>query len=113
MKIESNVIEPLLEKAEQYGKTTFELLKLNSLEKATEVVSTLISRSLLLIVISFFAFSVNIAIALWLGDLLGKSYYGFLAVACFYCLLGVLIYFIHPLIKTRASDSIITLMLKS
>lgn len=107
MESKSNLLEPLLEKAEAYGKTSFELLRLKSLDKTADVASTLASRSLLTIVVVLFVITVNIGIALWLGDVLGKSYYGFLIVAACYGLAGVILLFIHPFIKTKVNNAII------
>ena len=111
MEAKDNFIEPLLERAEAFGKTSFELLKLKSIDKTADVGSTLTSRFLLVIILSLFALTINIALALWLGDLLGKNYYGFLVVAAFYGLIGIILYFIHPLIKARVNNSIIKQML--
>lgn len=111
MEAKENFIEPLLERAEQFSKTSFELLKLKSIDKTADVGSSLTSRFLLVIVLSLFALTLNIAIALWLGDLLGKNYYGFLVVAAFYGLIGIVLYFTHPLIKARVNNSIIKQML--
>ncbi len=107
MESKTNFIEPLLERTEAYAKTSLELLKLKALDKTAHVTSSLISRSLLVVVISFFAFTLNIAIALWLGDMLGKSYYGFLIVAAVYALVAVILLIVHPIIKNRASNAII------
>jgi hypothetical protein len=107
METKTSLIEPLLEKAEAYGKTSFELLKLKALNKTADVSSTLLSRSLFVLVVSFFAFSINIAIALWLGDLLGKAYYGFLIVSALYAIAGIILYMAHPSIKSRVNNTII------
>ena len=112
MEAKVNLIEPLIERIEQYSKTSFELLKLKSLDKTADISSTLISRLLLVIVLSLFALTLNIAIALWLGDLLEKNYYGFLIVASFYGLTGIVLFFIHPRIKECLNNSIITQMFK-
>ena len=56
---------------------------------------------------SFFAFTMNIAVALWIGDLLGKNYYGFLIVAGFYALASIILLMVHPAVKTRVNDTII------
>ncbi len=103
----AGLIAPLLESAEAYGKTSFELLKLKSLEKTTDLASTLIVRLLLGFVASFFMIALNIGAALWLGELLGKNYYGFLIVAIFYGLLALVIYFAHAPIKMRINNSLI------
>lgn len=104
------LIEPLIERVEQYGKTSIELLKLKSLNKTSDILSTLLSRLFLIIVILLFALTLNTAIAFWLGELLGKNYYGFLVVAAFYGLVGMLLLIIHPSIKSKINDSIITQM---
>lgn len=102
-----NLMEPLLERAELYGKTSIELLKLQTLDKAADFVSSVASRSLLALAISFFAFMLNVAIALWLGEMLGKYYYGFLVVAFFHILAAIILLLIHPFIKLRIGNSII------
>lgn len=108
MEEKQNFIDPLLDRAEAYGKTTFELLKLKLLDKSTDVISTLISRVILVIVLLLFVITLNIALGFWLGELLGKTYYGFLAVAGFYGLLGIILLMLHKNVKTRLSNSIIT-----
>ena len=104
------LIEPLIERAEAYGKTSLELLKLKSLDKTSDVASTLIARLFLAAIISFFLIPLNIAVALWLGELLGKNYYGFLVVAAFYGLFAIVIYLIHPNIKGRINNFLIKQM---
>jgi len=102
-----DLIEPLLEKVEAYSKTSFELLKLKALDKTADVSATLFSRSLFVLIVSFFAFLLNVGIALWLGDILGKAYYGFLIVAACYAIVGVILLIIHPFIKARVNNAII------
>jgi hypothetical protein len=106
-----SLIEPLLERAEMYTKTSIELLKLKSIHKTADITSTLISRLLLTIVLSLFVLTLNIGVALWIGDLLEKAYFGFLVVAAFYALIGIVLFFIHPIIKSRLNNSIITQIL--
>ena len=111
MQANTNLLEPLLEKSEAYSKTSFELLKLKSLDKTADVASTLASRSLLTIILSLFVITINIGIALWLGELLGKNYYGFLVVASCYGFAGIVLLIIHPFIKSRVNNAIIKQML--
>jgi hypothetical protein len=111
MKVNETFMGPLLQKAEDYGKTSFELLKLKALDKSAEVSSSVISRLLFAITLTFFFLILNIALALWLGDILGKSYYGFFIVALFYGILTAVLFFLHRFIKARVSNSIITQML--
>ncbi len=107
-----NHIEPLFERAEEFGKTSLELIKLKAMDKTAEIVSTSVSRGAVILFFSMFTVIVNIGIALWLGDILGKSYYGFFCVAGFYGVIGsVLYFFMHDWIKKRVSNSLISQML--
>ena len=111
MKDRESLIEALLERTEQYSKSSFELLKLKSLDKTADVTSTLVSRFFLAMAISIFVLILNIGIALWLGEILGKNYYGFLLVAIFYGLVGLSLLLLHPKLKARISNSIISQVL--
>jgi hypothetical protein len=105
-------MEPLFARAEEFGKTSLELIKLKTLDKTAGVASTLISRGAAILVFSMFTVIINIGIALWLGDLLGKSYYGFFCVALFYGIMGIVLYFFtHAWLKKNISESIITQIL--
>lgn len=107
METKESLFEPLLERAEAYGKTTLNLLKLKAVGKTSEALSSFVSRLLLVIFFIFFIVTLNIAVALWLGDLLGKSYYGFFAVAGFYGIIALILYFTHASIKEKVSKEII------
>ena len=112
MQAKASLIEPLLERVEQYGRSGLELIKLKSIDKTADISSTLASRLILLMVIVFCVIALNIAAALWLGELLGKNYYGFLVVGGFYAVVSVVLLIIHPLIKMRVNNSIIAQMFK-
>lgn len=112
MEDKTNLIEPLFEKAEAYGKTSYELFKLKALDKAAAVISTFVSRGIVILFISIFIIIGNIGISFWLGDLLGKQHYGFFCVALFYGVIGgILYFFMHNRIKQSVSNSVITQML--
>ena len=103
------MIESLVERVEVYSKTTFELSKLKVLEKTSHVAASLASRVCVIIVIFLFALALNIGIALLLGEILGKLYYGFFIVAAFYLVAGIVLYiFLLKWIKKPLSDFIIT-----
>ena len=103
-----SIIETLFEKGEAYGKTSIELAKLKSLETTTHVVTTLISKMSVILMLLLFGLVLNIGIALMLGELLGKSYYGFFIVAAFYLVAGlVLHFFLLKWIKKPVSELII------
>ena len=104
-------IEPLFQRLEQYGNTRLELLKYKTIEKASHLMSGYISRFVLLTAVLVFVLTLNVGISLWLGELLGKSYYGFLAVSAGYGVLVIVLMLMHPMIKSRINDTIISQML--
>jgi hypothetical protein len=56
----------------------------------------------------------NIGLALWIGFMLGKAYFGFFCVAGFYALLGFVFYFLmHKWLKRSISNAIISNTLNS
>jgi hypothetical protein len=108
METPASIIEELYERAEAYGKTSYEIAKLKTLETVAVTASSLLSRLGVAIMIILFVLILNIGIALWLGDLLGKSYYGFFVVATFYLVAWIVFHFyLHKWIKTPVSNLII------
>ncbi|HLG33788.1 MAG TPA: hypothetical protein VI757_02825 [Bacteroidia bacterium] len=109
METPASIIETLFEKAEAYTKTTYELSKLKSLKTSTRVATSLISRLSVIVMLSLFALVLNIGVALFLGELLGKYYYGFFIVAAFYLVAGIVFhFFLLKWIKKPLSDLMIT-----
>ncbi len=107
------LIETLMESAEKYGKTTFELSKLIALETITEVFTSMITRVSVVIMISMFVLVFNIGIALLLGEVFGKTYYGFFIVAIFYLIAGIIMNaYLYKWIKKPISELIIVQALK-
>lgn len=112
MENKATFLEPLFERAEEYGKTSYELFKLKTIDKTVGIASTFVSRSIAVIFFLMFILIANIGIALWLGDLLGKLYYGFFCVAGFYMIIGTVLYFfMYEGIKKRISSIIISQIL--
>jgi hypothetical protein len=111
METKTTILEPLIERIEAYGNTTVELAKLKTVEKTADFSSTLISRSLLIIAILAFALMLNVAIALWFGEMLGKNYYGFFIMAVLDAIVALIVYIIHPSIKSSINNSIIKQLL--
>jgi hypothetical protein len=113
MEDNTRLLESLLEKATDYGKTSIELVKLKTIDKASDVVSSLVPHSVVFVLIALFMIFLNLGLAVWLGDILGKSYYGFFAVAAFYILAGLVIhFFMHNLIKRFVGNYFIKTVLK-
>ena len=109
----ATTIEMLFEKAEDYTRTTVELAKLNAIDKSADVLSSLLSRLTVIIVVAMFSLLINIGLSIWIGELLGKTYYGYFAIAGAYIILAIIINsFKDAWIKLPVSNFIITKMLK-
>ena len=113
MNQQTGLIEELIEKVEQYGKTTIELVKLKTLDKSSDVISNLISWLIVATFAVLFFLILNIGMALWIGELMGKSYYGFFVISGFYALLALVFgIFRKQLIKNPVNNSIIEQVLE-
>ncbi|MEP6805459.1 MAG: phage holin family protein [Flavobacterium sp.] len=103
----------LYEKAENYAKTSLELIKLKTVSAVADVLSTLTSRIAVGAVVAFFTLFLNIGISLWLGKVLGEYYYGFFIVALFYLIVAIVMHTMqHKIIKTPIGNMIVTSILK-
>lgn len=112
MESKATILELLIERAEAYGRSSYELYKLKVVDKTAEIMSMLILKGSAILLLSMFVFIINIGIAIWLGDLLGKLYYGFFCVAGFYGIIGSILYFSkNNWIKRRVSNSLISQIL--
>lgn len=113
METPANSIESLFDRVEAYSKTTFELSKLKLLQTTTVIATAILARASVIIMISLFALVMTIGVALWLGELLGKVYYGFFIVAGIYLFAGILShFFLDKWIKKPLSELIIKQALK-
>jgi|ERR1035437_2459896 hypothetical protein len=107
------LIESLLERTVEYGKTSFELVKLKTLDKTSEVVSSFIPHSIVFFFIASLLFFFNLGLAFWLGEIMGNNSYGFFVVAAFYGVLGLVIhFFMHDWLKQKICNYIIKQVLK-
>ena len=114
MNTQETSIETLFEKVEVYSQTSIELLKLKALDKSAEVFSTLAIKSVLVAVLAIFAMLINIGIALWIGDLLHKTFYGFFVLAgCYGILVFILRSYLHLWVKVPVSNFIISKIQKT
>jgi uncharacterized protein YqhQ len=111
MEAKINLIDPLMERAEQYGKTSMELIKLKTIEKTSDIASGMISRFILIGLFLFAILLLNISASLYLGDMFGKIYLGFLVMALFYGLLGLIISFFHVRIKQHINNLMVAKMI--
>lgn len=101
-------IESLIEKITDFSKTSYELARLKTLDKSSDVASSLIPHSIVFVLFASFMLFANFGLAYWLGEILGNTYYGFFVIAGFYVITGlVLHFFFHKRIKNLIWNSII------
>ena len=113
METPASSIELLFERVEAYGKTTVELTKLKALNTATIVATSLISRLIVFLMIALFVLVLSIGVALFLGDMLEKTYLGFFIVAAFYLVTGVVLHvFLQQWLKKPISEFVISQFLQ-
>ena len=106
-------VEVLLERGQAYIKTSVQLFKFKTTDKAAEITSNLASGLIILILITLLFINLNIGIALLIGDLLGRIWLGFLILSGFYGVVGILIYiFRNSWIKKPVSNAVIKQLLK-
>lgn len=113
MKDKVIIVEMLIEKIEDYAKTSVELYKLKAIDKGTDVFTSIISRVVIISIIALFFLLVTIGLSLYLGDVLGKNYYGFFAVAGIYFVVGALLFaFRTSLLELPLNDFIVRQIFK-
>jgi len=106
-------LEKLIERVELYSKTSLDLFKSTAILRSADVVSNLTARLIIFLFILLFMLFVNIALALWIGEELGETYYGFFAVAGIYFIFGIIFYaFRASWIKHPVSNYIIVKLQK-
>lgn len=105
--------DSLVNSAENYAKTSAELIKLKTVDKVADGTSGLVAWTAVVIALVLFFITLNFGLAYLIGDLLGqKTYIGFFIVASFYGLAGLILFiFKDKWIKKPLNDSLINQML--
>lgn len=88
----TGVLESLFDRTTDYLETRTELIKLKAIRKGSEIASGLISKIVLGVLACFFLMMINIALGLWIGAMLEKTYLGFFIMAGVYLIAGLIIY---------------------
>jgi len=113
MEENANLIDELIEKTVDYGKSGLELAKLKALDKISDTISSVFAHSVVVVVLFSFMLFLDLGLAFWIGKILGEIYFGFLAVAGFYCVAAILIYFFMlKWIKKCVGNALIKQVLK-
>ena len=87
-----NKIEALSEEALHLAESKLYLWKLKAVNKTAKFASTGVWSICLILLGVLFMLMVNIGLALWIGEIMGKLYYGFFMVSLFYVMLAAILY---------------------
>lgn len=108
MENQSSPVESLIDRVKIYVETRIDLLRLKAIDKSSSFLSLLISMVVVILISFIFIMLLNIGVALLIGELIGKSYYGFFIVAGFYLLIGVVLFmFRNKWLKAPIANSMI------
>ncbi|WP_423126441.1 phage holin family protein [Gaoshiqia sp. Z1-71] len=107
------LIESLLESTFKYGAAEIELIKLKTLNKTSDVVSSLIPHTVVFFILVLFLLFLNLGLAFWLGDIIGNNFCGFFVIAAFYAIVGLVMhFFMHKWIKRKICNYLVKQMFK-
>ena len=113
MEDNENLIESLLKRVAEYGNSSLELAKLKALDKTSDIISSFVPGAVVVFFILSFLFFISVGLALWLGEILVNTYYGFLLVAALYGFTGIFIrLFMYKWLKNLVCNNLIKQMLK-
>ena len=108
MENQSTPVESLIDRVKSYVETRIDLLRLKAIDKSSSFLSLLISMVIVILVSFISVIMISVGIALLLGDLLGKSYYGFFIVGALYLIAGLILFSAREKwLKTPIANSMI------
>jgi len=86
------LIESLFSQSKEYVENRFDLLKMKVADKSASVFSAIITGVVLFLVFFLFFIVLNIGLGLLIGDLVGRASWGFLILAGFYLIVGLVLF---------------------
>jgi hypothetical protein len=111
MEEERNRIESLAHNLRHYIDTRWNLLVLNTSDKASNIISSVASILLMAVSMIFVLLFLSIGAALWIGRSVNDSSVGFLYVGIFYLIVAAVLYALRKkLIKIPVMNKLITAM---
>ena len=106
-------IELLIDRVEDYAKTTTTLFRLTAVDKSANIFSSLVIKLTLLVVVVLFLFMLSIGLSFWIGKMIGEIYYGFFSVTGIYVVIFTFLYlFRQKLIGNPVRNAMVVEMLK-
>jgi hypothetical protein len=101
-------LKTLVENASDYIETRIELIRLKTLDKSSSVLSSTVSRMIIILGIVLIIFIFCLGLSFYLGELLGRTYYGFFVMGGILTVALMLLYgFRERWIKSPFADMIV------
>lgn len=104
----SSQFEELIKRVEEYTDTNIKLLKYRSIDKISTLVSSVITYRIIVAGVAIFLLFLSLALALWLGEIFGKIYYGVFIVSGVYGIIALVLYGVRDRIRQSICNSIIS-----
>lgn len=100
--------EELIKRIEEYADTNIKLLKYKAIDKMSALVSSVITYRIIIAGFTVFFLFLSLAVALWLGEVFGKIYYGVFIICGFYGIIALVLYGVRDRIRQQICNSIIS-----
>ena len=84
--------DELVNDIKEYINVKLDAFKLTVAEKISRIAAVIIAGAVVAVAVLFFVIFISIAVAYFLGDWIGSTGMGFLIVAAFYLLIGIIIW---------------------
>lgn len=108
MENQSTPVESLIDRVKSYVETRIDLLRLKAIDKSSSFLSLLISMLVVILAGFISILMISVGAALLIGDLLGKTYYGFFIVGALYLIIGLILFSLREKwLKTPIANSMI------
>jgi hypothetical protein len=107
----TNSIESLVEKIKNYVETSLNLLKLKAIDKSATIISLIIDYLIAFLMFGIFIILLNLGLALLIGELLGKAYYGFFIMAILNAVIGFILLKNNKWIKNPITNTMVKKLL--
>jgi hypothetical protein len=92
---ETITVKNLIDNAVQYAETNISLIKLKAINKGSSVTSAFAAYIIIAAFVLMLIILLSIGVSLWVGKILGESYYGFFITSGFFVLLIMILYLLR------------------
>jgi hypothetical protein len=113
MEINTKIIDPIFDRFEKYASTSIDLYQLKAIGKSSEIATHILLKSINAFLFLLFAIPLNIAAALYLGELVGEMYIGFLCLSGFYFISWLVFRVLKKVFRNSINNRIINKLIES